>query len=152
MEGIRLYNSQAGSLSAIYFEDAYVGYAPAARYRIEKQDPEDPTKMIRQGKYRIDKVSVNVAITPEDYQELLSFLADAEPADTIAATGLYAEFGANSTVLPVFSFELPEMGDNLHYWPDEISFSLTSKYIINPGLPQLLEYGAGAYGSGQYSF
>jgi hypothetical protein len=152
MQGIRLYNSQAGSLSAIYFEDAYVGYAPAARYRIEKQDPEDPTKMIRQGKYRIDKVSVNVAITPEEYQSLLSFLVNSTPADTDIATGLYAEFGANSIVLPIDEFSLPEMDDNLHFWPDEISFSLTSKYFTNPGLPQLAEYGAGAYGSGQYSF
>jgi len=156
MEGWNLVNNIAcNSIVGFAKDDGSVTYNPSINYLYEKEDPENPLKKIRAGKYHSDRVKCVAPVTPAEYNQIRAMLATASMADPETGLGLYIQFDRAGEIkaLPVYQvMSLPEMSDDLACFPDFIEFELESRYINDPVLPNYRAYGSGLYGADVYGF
>ncbi len=137
-----------------YKLDGEVRITQKIKYEFETDDPFDPKRKIRDGKYYEDRISCSLLLTVNDYYDLLTFLQDAQTAQ--GASGLWLIFKAEGDETKAYPIteteELPEMKDARgDYFKATIKLKSVHRNPLTHK-PVFLNYGAGNYGDGGYGY
>lgn len=128
MKGWRLIRQTPEMIYYFNCSNGQVEYSPKRKYRIEKRNAFDPSKLYQRDEYREDSFDLQAVLNPDEYYTLMSF---------ITATGnLYLEYNAYNEIrsqFPVTVSQFPKCPDDLHDFPEKVKFSLESRYIGSPG-------------------
>ena len=128
MKGWRLIRQTPQMIYYFNCSNGQVEYSPKRKYRIEKRNAFDPSKLYQRDEYREDSFDLQAVLNPDEYYTLMSFLT---------ATGnLYLEYNAYNEIrsqFPVTVSQFPKCLDDLHDFPEKVKFSLESRYIGSPG-------------------
>jgi len=129
INGWRLIRQNGSTVTYYLCGNGQIEYDPGLKYRLEKRNAFDPSRLHRRDAYREDTFELSASLLPGEFAPLLTILA--------GAGNLYLEFttaaGASSVQYPVVPGSLPKCPDDLHEYPDKVKFSLVSRYVGSPG-------------------
>lgn len=128
MKGWRLIRQTPQSVNYFNSSNGQVEYSPKRKYRIEKRNAFDPSKLYQRDEYREDSFDLQAVLNPDEYYSLMSFINE--------TVNLYLEYNAYNEIksqFPVTVSQLPKCPDDLHDFPEKVKFSLESRYIGSPG-------------------
>lgn len=128
MKGWRLIRQTPEMIYYFNCSNGQVEYSPKRKYRIEKRNAFDPSKLYQRDEYREDSFDLQAVLNPDEYYTLMSFIT--------AAGNLYLEYNAYNEIrsqFPVSVSQFPKCPDDLHDFPEKVKFSLESRYIGSPG-------------------
>ncbi|MDP2172723.1 MAG: hypothetical protein Q8J62_03025 [Candidatus Cloacimonadaceae bacterium] len=128
IKGFRLIRQTSQSVNYFSCSNGQVEYSPRRKYRLEKKNAFDPSKLYQRDEYREDSFDLQATLNPDEYYTLMNF---------ITSTGrLYLEYTAYNEIksqFPVTVSQFPKCPDDLHEYPEKVKFSLESRYIGSPG-------------------
>ncbi|MDP3115330.1 MAG: hypothetical protein Q8M98_11255 [Candidatus Cloacimonadaceae bacterium] len=128
IKGFRLIRQTPQSVNYFSCSNGQVEYSPRRKYRLEKKNAFDPSKLYQRDEYREDSFDLQATLNPDEFYTLMNF---------ITSTGrLYLEYTAYNEIksqFPVTVSQFPKCPDDLHEYPEKVKFSLESRYIGSPG-------------------
>jgi hypothetical protein len=128
IKGWRLIRQTPQSVNYFNCSNGQVEYSPKRKYRLEKKNAFDPSKLYQRDEYREDSFDLQATLNPDEYYTLMSFIT--------AAGNLYLEYTSYNELksqFPVTVSQFPKCPDDLHEYPEKVKLSLESRYIGSPG-------------------
>jgi hypothetical protein len=128
MKGWRLIRQTPQAIHYFNCSNGQVDYSPKRKYRLEKKNAFDPSKLYQRDEYREDSFDLQATLNPDEYYTLISFLT--------GGGKLYLEYTSYNEIksqFPVIVSQFPKCPDDLHEYPEKVKLSLESRYIGSPG-------------------
>ncbi len=139
MNGFKIIRVGDTSVSQIICEHGMIDSNPKLKYRVEKKNAFDPTYIHRRFPYHEDSFNLSMAISPEQYQELIFILNE----DGVFY--LFYEAAGELKQYPVTIDSLPKCPDDLNEYTAETSFTLISRYleytpVVDPEIEEMTAF------------